>query len=126
MCAFSSRARVSGGVGEKEGEVEVKVEATRCRDIGCGPMVATRARWRVGSFFCSCSCSDSEGGWGCGDETEGEKTGSEGELELSKSREAWEAAGEMGSTEARYDVDVDVNGGEVGDVGVGVGERETP
>ena len=62
--AIDFRSRIGGaGTGaEEEGEVEVKVEATRCRDIGEIPMVATRARWRVGSCFCSDSDSGSDSG----------------------------------------------------------------
>lgn len=111
---------------EKEGEVEVKVEATRCRDIGVIPMVATRARWRVDSCFRSGSCSDCDcdsEGWG--EDSAGEKVGSEG---VGWSSEALEGAGEMGNMGAGVRVLEDGwAGAEAGAGGeVGVGERERP
>jgi len=94
------------GVGrERETEVETKVEATRCRDIagGCeaAGMVATRARWRVGSCLVSKSGVSFNSGWGRDDDV---GTGD-------KSRDVWEGAGDRG-----YD-----DGGTVVDVGAGAG-----
>lgn len=107
------------GVGrEKETEVETKVEATRCRDIagGCeaAGMVATRARWRVGSCLVSNSGVSCNSGWG--------RDGEVGTGE--KPREVWEGAGDMGYDDGASAIDVGAGTG-IGAGGVG-GMRGTP
>ena len=105
------------GIGrERETEVETKVEATRCRDIagGCeaAGMVATRARWRVGSCLVSNSGGSCDLNWGRVDVV---GTGE-------KSRDVWEGAGDMGYDDGATVVDV---GAGTGTGGVG-GTRGTP